>query len=194
VRIVIDPHKVLPLVPSTGQTSSVTLPPIPAKPAPKLPGTWTFIPRAEIEKTLKELEAPGAYGDSPVRTVDLPAINFRVGIYVLHGTRPSDKVPTGGWYHSHIAEIYYFLRGAGTFEIGGSLENPTEDDPNSYSTKVVRGPSVSGIMKGFTEQKIEAGDLLIAPPGVPHIPGKVTTVPRDIVRIALDPDKVLPLK
>jgi hypothetical protein len=78
--------------------------------------------------------------------------------------------------------------------IGGSLENPTPDDANSYSTKVVRGPSVSGIMKGFTEQKIEAGDLLIAPTGVPHIPGKVTIVPRDIVRIALDPDKVLPLK
>jgi mannose-6-phosphate isomerase-like protein (cupin superfamily) len=194
IRIVIDPHKVLPLVPATGQTAPASLPAIPAKPAPKLPGTWTFIPRADIEKTLKDIEAPGAYGDSPVRTVDLPAINFRVGIYVLHGTKPSDKVPAVGWYHKNIAEIYYFLRGAGTFTIGGSLENPAADDPNNYSTKVVRGPSVSGTMKGFTEQKIEAGDLLIAPPGVPHVPGKVTAVPRDIVRIALDPDKVLPLK
>ncbi|MGA2713592.1 MAG: hypothetical protein ABSG41_10850 [Bryobacteraceae bacterium] len=194
IRVVIDPHKVLPLVPSAGQTSSASLPPVPAKPAPNLPGTWTFIPRAEIEKTMKEIEVPGTYGDRAVRTVDLPAINFRVGVYVLHGTKLSDKPPTSGWYHTNIAEIYYFLRGAGTFVIGGSLENPTPDDANSYSTKVVRGPSVSGIMKGFTEQKIEAGDLLIAPTGVPHIPGKVTIVPRDIVRIALDPDKVLPLK
>ena len=135
---------------------------------------------------LNALIVVGAIAGSscPVRTVDLPAINFRVGVYVLHGTKPSDKVPAIGWYHRNIAEIYYFLRGAGTFAIGGSLENPTADDPNNYSTKVVRGPSVSGIMKGFTEQKVEAGDLLIAPPGVPHVPGKVTAVPRDIVRIA----------
>lgn len=194
IRIVIDPHKVLPLVPSTGQTSNGPLPPVPAKPPSKLPGTWTFIPRADVEKTLKEIETPGAYGDSPVRTVDLPAINFRVGVYVLHGTKLSDKAPAVGWYHKNIAEIYYFLHGAGTFLIGGSLENPAPDDPNNHATKVVRGPSVSGTMRGFTEQKIEAGDLLIAPTGVPHVPGKVTEVPRDIVRIALDPDKVLPLK
>ena len=54
------------------------------------------------------------------------------------------------------------MRGAGTFMIGGSLDNPTEDDANSYSTKVVRGPSVSGTFRGVTEQKIEAGDLVIA--------------------------------
>jgi len=86
------------------------------------------------------------------------------------------------------------LRGAGTFMVGGSLENPTADDPNSYSTKVVRGPSVSGTFKGVTEQKIEAGDLVIAPIGVPHVTGRTTQAPRDIMRIALDPDKVLPLK
>jgi quercetin dioxygenase-like cupin family protein len=59
---------------------------------------------------------------------------------------------------------------------------------------VVRGPSVSGTFRGVTEQKIEAGDLIIAPVGVPHVTGKTTEAPRDILRIALDPDKVLPLK
>jgi quercetin dioxygenase-like cupin family protein len=59
---------------------------------------------------------------------------------------------------------------------------------------VVRGPSVSGTFKGVTEQKIEAGDLVIAPIGVPHVTGRTTVSPRDILRIALDPDKVLPLK
>jgi mannose-6-phosphate isomerase-like protein (cupin superfamily) len=194
IRIVIDPHKVLPIFPPTGQTSSAAPPPAPAKPLPKLAGTFTFIPKAEIDKTLKETEAPGAYGDRAVRTVDLPALNFRVGVYVIHRAKPSDNVPASGWYHTHIAEIYYVLRGAGTFMAGGSLENPTEDDPNSYSTKVVRGPSVSGTFKGVTEQKIEAGDLLIAPIGVPHVTGKATVAPRDIMRIAFDPDKVLPLK
>ena len=194
IRVVIDPHKVLPIFPPTGQATSAALPAAPAKPAPKLAGTFTFIPKADFDKTLKETEAPGTYGDRAVRTVDLPAINFRVGVYVIHRAKPSDTVPASGWYHTHIAEIYYLMRGAGTFMIGGSLDNPTEDDANSYSTKVVRGPSVSGTFRGVTEQKIEAGDLVIAPIGVPHVTGRATVAPRDIMRIALDPDRVLPLK
>ena len=191
VRVVIDPHKVLPLFPA-GQNPRAT--PAAAKAAPKLPGTFTFIPKAEIDKTLKETETPGTYGDRAVRTVDLPALNFRVGVYVIHRATPSNEAPASGWYHTHIAEIYYVMRGAGTFMVGGSLENPTADDPNSYSTKVVRGPSVSGKFNGVTEQKIEAGDLVIAPIGVPHVTGRTTQAPRDIMRIALDPEKVLPLK
>jgi len=196
VRIVIDPHKIMPLHSAVGQTTPATGQPTPAaaKPASKLEGTWTFISKADIDKVLKEEETPGTYGDRAVRTVDLPAINFRVGVYVLHGTKLSDKVPPGGWYHTNIAEVYTFMRGAGSFMIGGSLDNPTEDGADSYSTKMVRGPSVSGTFKGVTEQKMEAGDWLIAPTGVPHVPGRVTMAPRDIMRIALDPDKVLPLK
>jgi mannose-6-phosphate isomerase-like protein (cupin superfamily) len=194
IRVVIDPHRVLPLVPPTAQQPSAAPSSVPAKPAAKLPGTFTYIPKAEIDRTLKETEVPGTYGDRAVRTVDLPALNFRVGVYVIHRATPSDNVPASGWYHTHIAEIYYVLRGAGTFMVGGTLENPTADDPNSYSTKVVRGPSVSGTFHGVTEQKIEAGDLVIAPVGVPHVTGRTTAAPRDIMRIALDPDRVLPLK
>lgn len=194
VRVVIDPHRVLPLVPPDTSGLKATPAPAPAKLAPKLAGTYTYIPKADIDRTIKETEAPGTYGDRAVRTVDLPAINFRIGMYVIHRVRPSDKAPTTGWYHTHIAEIYYVMHGAGTFMVGGSLENPTEDSPDSYSTKVVRGPSVSGMLHGVTEQKIEAGDLVIAPIGVPHVTGRTTAAPRDILRIALDPDKVLPLK
>ena len=192
IRVVIDPHKVLPLFPHTGQNPRAT--PAPARVAPKLPGTFTFLPKAEIDKTLKETETPGTYGDRAVRTVDLPVLNFRLGVYVIHRAATSNEAPASGWYHTHIAEIYYVMRGAGTFMVGGTLENPTVDDPNSYSTKVVRGPSISGKFKGVTEQKIEAGDLIIAPIGVPHVTGRTTQGPRDILRIALDPDKVLPLK
>ena len=192
IRVVIDPHKVLPLFPHTGQNPRAT--PAPARVAPKLPGTFTFLPKAEIDKTLKETETPGTYGDRAVRTVDLPALNFRLGVYVIHRAAPSSEAPASGWYHTHIAEIYYVIRGAGTFMVGGTLENPTLDDPNSYSTKVVRGPSVSGTFKGVTELPIEVGDLIIAPMGVPHVTGRTTQAPRDILRIALDPDKVLPLK
>ena len=194
VRVVVDPHRVLPVFPPTTLGLPAAPAPAPAKPAPKLVGTFTYIPKAEIDKTLKETETPGTYGDRAVRTVDLPAINFRLGLYVIHRAKPSDQAPATGWYHTHIAEIYYVLRGAGTFMVGGSLDNPAEDSPDSYSTKVVRGPSVSGTFRGVTEQKIEEGDLVIAPIGVPHVTGRTTMAPRDILRIALDPDKVLPLK
>ncbi|HEY7391495.1 MAG TPA: hypothetical protein VH640_23470 [Bryobacteraceae bacterium] len=194
IRVVIDPHKVLPLFPPGSQRSTVPVPSASVKPLPKLEGTFTFIPKAEIDRTMHETEVPGTYGDRAVRTVDLPAINFRVGLYVIHRPKPSSEAPAIGWYHTNIAEIYYIMRGAGTFLTGGSLDNSTRDDPNSYSTKVVRGPSVSGTFRGVTEQKIEAGDLIIAPIGVPHVTGKTIEAPRDILRIALDPDKVLPLK
>lgn len=194
VRVVVDPHKVMPLYPGPGTTSVKAAQKAAAKVPGNLPGTFTFIPKADIDRTLKETEAPGAHGDVAVRTVDLPALNYRLGVYVLHGTKTSEQVPASGWYHTHIAEIYTFLRGSGTFIVGGSLENPTADDPASYSTRMVRGPSVSGTFNGATEQRLEAGDWLIAPIGVPHVPGKITAAPRDIMRIAIDPDRVLPLK
>jgi mannose-6-phosphate isomerase-like protein (cupin superfamily) len=196
IRIVIDPKRVLPLHPASGNASPTEAPRRKAAGTPpaKLPGTFTFIPRAEIEKTLKAIEVPGAYGDQAVRTVDLANMNYRLGVYVLHTVKPSQTAPSSGWYHTEIAELYYVMSGAGTFRIGGSLEDPVPDDPNSYSTRMVRGPSVSGKFKGATEQSIAAGDILIAPIRVPHTPGKTTSAPRDIVRIAIDPNKVLPLK
>lgn len=194
VRVVIDPHRVLPLVPPAASGLKRTPAPAPAKPAPKLAGTFTYIPKSDIDKTLKETETPATYGDRAVRTVDLPALHFRLGVYVIHRAKLSDQAPATGWYHTHIAEIYYVMRGAGTFLVGGSLENPAEDSPDSYSTKAVRGPSVSGTFHGDTEQKIEAGDLVIAPIGIPHVTGRTTAAPRDILRIALDPDQMLPLK
>ena len=195
VRIVIDPKRVLPLHPPAANSTRPLVPRQTAsKPPAKLPGTFTFIPKAEIERTLKAIEVPGSYGDQAVRTIDLANMDYRLGVYVLHAVKPSQTAPSSGWYHTEISELYYVMRGGGTFIVGGSLENPVPDDPNSYSTKMVRGPSVSGKFKGATEQKIEAGDILIAPTGVPHTPGKTTSAPRDIMRIAVDPGKVLPLK
>ena len=197
VRVVIDPHKVMPLFPATGQASAASQKTAAAKPAPSLPGTFTFIPKADIDRVLKEEETPGPSIDRPVRTVDLPNMNWRLGVYVLHSPEmpKTPGVPaTSGWYHNNIAEIYYFLQGAGTFMAGGSLDNPASDAPDSYSTRMVRGPSVSGVFRGATNLKFDAGDWLIMPTGVPHTPSQITAVPRDILRIAIDPDKVLPLK
>ena len=196
VRVVIDPHKVMPIFPASGQASK-PVPVATGKPASKMPGTWVYIPKADVDKVMKDIEKPGAYGDQAVRTIDLPNINYRVGVYVLHSANlpKTPQTPAkSGWYHTSIAEIYYFMRGAGGFMIGGTLENPKPDAADSYATKMVRGPSVSGDFKGGTQQMVEAGDMLIAPTGVPHTPSMTTAVPRDIMRIAIDPDHVLPLK
>jgi mannose-6-phosphate isomerase-like protein (cupin superfamily) len=196
IRVVIDPHKVMPIFPATSQASK-PVPVATGKPASKMSNAWVYIPKADIDKVMKDIEKPGAYGDQAVRTIDLPVINYRVGVYVLHSANMPKTPQTpakSGWYHTSIAEIYYFMRGAGGFMIGGTLENPKPDDPNSYATKMVRGPSVSGDFKGGTQQMVEAGDMLIAPTGVPHTPSMTTAVPRDIMRIGIDPDHVLPLK
>ena len=91
-----------------------------------------------------------------------------------------------------IAEVYYFASGAGTWRVGGELENPAEDDINGRSVKEVRGPGVIGVLKGYTDQKVAAGDILIVPPGVPHSPGLMTE-PTKIIRVVIDPHRVMPL-
>ncbi|HYR85151.1 MAG TPA: hypothetical protein VE422_13795 [Terriglobia bacterium] len=197
IRVAIDPHKVMPLVPAPAGYTPKAVPVSTARPTPNLPGAWAYVSKADIDKLMKDMEQPGVYGDQAVRTIDLPTINYRVGLYVLHTRMMPATPPTpakNGWYHTSIAEIYYFPRGAGSFMVGGTLENPTQDDPKSYATTTVRGPSVSGRFKGATMQKTEAGDLLIIPTGVPHTPTVITAAPRDILRIAIDPDHVLPLK
>src|SRR6266581_9455349 len=108
--------------------------------------TFTFIPHADLEALMK------TNGDHPARVIDI-AKSYNLGAYLLHfETRPTTTGPLNGWAHNDISELYYVIRGAGTFLIGGELENPTQDDPNGQSVKEVRGPSMSGQIKGYTTQ------------------------------------------
>jgi mannose-6-phosphate isomerase-like protein (cupin superfamily) len=158
-----------------------------AKPASSKSGTFTFLPHTDLETLMK------TNGDHPARVVDI-AKSYNLGAYLLHfDARPPAKA-LNGWAHNDISELYYVVRGAGTFLIGGELENPTKDDPNGESVKTVRGPSVSGQIKGYTAQKYVAGDIMIIPVGVPHLPGYEVTEKTDIVRVVIDPEKALNLK
>jgi len=164
------------------------------KPAGNLPGTFTYIPKADVEKVQNAIlnRRPN---DSPVRMVDVGG-KYNLGVYTLNYSEASKPRPAGapvnGWYHRDIAEVYYFASGAGTWRVGGELENPTEDDINGRSVKEVRGPGVIGVLKGYTDQKFAAGDILIVPPGVPHSPGLMTE-PTKIIRVVIDPHSVMPL-
>ena len=53
-------------------------------------------------------------------------------------------------------------------------------------------PSVTGTLKGYINQKLNAGDVLIVGPGEPHSPGDFTE-PTKIIRVVIDPHKVMPL-
>jgi len=150
-------------------------------------GKLTFIPHADLEALMR------TNGDHPARVVDI-AKSYNLGAYLLHFDPRPANTNLGGWAHNDITELYYVIRGTGTFLIGGELENPTKDDPASESVKTVRGPSVSGKIKGYTAQKYVAGDIMIIPVGVPHLPGYEVTEKTDIVRVVIDPDKALNLK
>jgi mannose-6-phosphate isomerase-like protein (cupin superfamily) len=137
-----------------------------------LPGVFTFIPKVDVEKVQKAI-ADGFPNDAPVHMVDV-ANRFNLGVYTLNSapTKPAAPgTPVMGFYHNDIAEIYLIVSGNGTWRVGGELENPKADDNNSRGVKEVRGPGVVGVLKGYTNQKITAGDILIVPPGVPHSPG-----------------------
>jgi quercetin dioxygenase-like cupin family protein len=147
---------------------------------------YTFIPRAALEALGK------ADGDHPARVVDI-AKSYNLGAYLLH-LSARKPTPANGWTHEDISELYYVIRGSGTFLIGGQLVNAKKDDPNSESVKTIRGPSATGEIKGYTAQRYSAGDIIIIPANVPHLPTYEVSETADILRVVIDPQRALSLK
>lgn len=178
-----------------GQGQGQQAPPSSGKPAPpNMPGNFTFIPKAAQDATLKTI-IDGAPQDQAVRMVDTPT--GHLGAYVLHWEprTPATGAPAMAFYHSDITELYVVTKGAGTILLGGELANPTWGDPNGRAVKEISGPTANGQMSGrYTTQKIAAGDVFIVPPGVPHAMGYEVTTPLEILRIVVDPKKMLPAK
>ena len=136
----------------------------------------------------------GNIADTPARVVKI-GDNGRFGAFVLHmEPRKPAEAAVGSFYHSEIAELYYFIRGSGTAMLGGELENATWDDSNSASIRQVRGPSVNGTMKNAKAQKFTAGDIFIVSPGVPHSVTYQVDERTDIIRAVIDPKGTLELK
>jgi mannose-6-phosphate isomerase-like protein (cupin superfamily) len=148
----------------------------------------TYIPRAVFEALAK------TDGDHPARVVDV-AKSYNLGAYLLHlSPRKPAAAALNGWAHHDISELYYVIRGSGTFLIGGQLLNPKEDDKNSESVRTVRGPSMTGEMKGYTTQRYTAGDVIVIPVNVPHLPTYEVTETVDMLRVVIDPQRALQLK
>ena len=158
------------------------------RPAPaSMPGTFTFIPKADLEAVMGPTR-----GDRPARVVNVSS-GANMGAFILHYPPAKSPMPPASFYHSEISELYYVIRGEGTALLGGELENPAWRPANTASFKQVSGPGVAGTLKNYKTQKWGPGDIIIVPAGVPHTIGFEVAVTNDILRVVIDPKRSLNL-
>jgi mannose-6-phosphate isomerase-like protein (cupin superfamily) len=98
-----------------------------------------------------------------------------------------------GISHDHQTETYIIVSGGGTLVTGGRIANGRKSAPESEVTRVLNGPSCSGVIIGddVVKKVVKTGDIIIIPAGVPHgwtdIGDHV-----DYLTVRPDPDRVLP--
>ena len=98
-----------------------------------------------------------------------------------------------GIAHDGQTETYVIISGGGTLVTGGHIANGRRSAPDSDVTRILNGPSCSGIIAGpdVVSKQVKAGDVIIIPAGVPHgwsaIPDHV-----DYLSVRPDPDRLLP--
>src|SRR2546428_1894180 len=156
-------------------------------PPPKMPGDFTFIPKADLEAVMGPTR-----GDRPARVVNVGG-GANLGAYILHYPAMKNPLPASSFYHSEISELYYVISGEGTALLGGELENPTWRPTNTTSFKEVSGPGVAGTIRNYKMQKWGPGDIIIVPAGVPHTIGFEVTKTNDILRVVVDSKRSLKL-
>lgn len=152
-------------------------------------------------------ELPGV--DRQLVSRDIGKLNLSVGI-IHRGavarasgrSNPNPARPCGvtstnrnsmarGIMHLHQTETYYIVSGSGTLVTGGEIMNGNASDPDGTVTKVLNGPSCSGLIVGnWVAKHVKEGDIIIIPAGTPHgwleVPVHV-----DYLSVRPDPDRVL---
>lgn len=75
-----------------------------------------------------------------------------------------------GIEHDHQTETYIIVSGGGTLVTGGHIANGRKSAPDSDVTKVLNGPSCSGVIAGpdVVKRVVKPGDIIIIPATVPH--------------------------
>ena len=108
------------------------------------------------------------------------------------GTARAGASP-GGISHDHQTETYVILSGTGTLVTGGHIVNGRKSAADSEVTKVLNGPSCSGLIAGadVVKRVVNPGDIIIIPATVPH--GWTDIADHvDYLSVRPDPDRVLP--
>ena len=112
----------------------------------------------------------------------------RVSRVASRSARLLPALPTDGQ-----TETYVIISGGGTLVTGGHIANGRRSAADSDVTRILNGPSCSGIIAGpdVVSKQVKTGDVIIIPAGVPHgwseIPDHV-----DYLSVRPDPDRVLP--
>jgi mannose-6-phosphate isomerase-like protein (cupin superfamily) len=112
------------------------------------------------------------------------------------GERASTPPPPGsptGITHDGQTETYIIVSGGGTLVTGGQIINGRKSGPDSQVTKVLNGPSCSGVIGGadVVKRVVKTGDIIIIPAGVPHGWTDITDHV-DYLSVRPDPDRLLP--
>jgi mannose-6-phosphate isomerase-like protein (cupin superfamily) len=85
-------------------------------------------------------------------------------------TAPVTGGTPGAIAHDQQTEGYLIISGGGTLVTGGHIVNGRRSPPESEVTKVLNGPSCSGMTVGadVIKKVVKTGDIIIIPAGVPH--------------------------
>ena len=85
-------------------------------------------------------------------------------------TAPVTGGTPGAIAHDQQTEGYLIVSGGGTLVTGGHIVNGRRSPADSEVTKVLNGPSCSGMTVGtdVVKKVVKTGDIIIIPAGVPH--------------------------
>jgi len=85
-------------------------------------------------------------------------------------TAPASGGTPGMIAHDQQTEGYLIISGSGTLVTGGKIVNGRKSAPDAEVTKILNGPSCSGMAVGadVVKKVVKTGDIIIIPAGVPH--------------------------
>lgn len=150
----------------------------------------THIPRDDVQATV-DAAPDDEVSDQQIRMVD--AGDHAVGVGVVQRPPMERTSEPGGIQHHRLTETYRVLEGRGTLVTGGTLEDPTDLDPDGRTVRQLTGPSSTGTIRGGSSRRIGPGDIVIVPAGTPHgfseIEERIT-----YLLFRTDPDELLELK
>jgi mannose-6-phosphate isomerase-like protein (cupin superfamily) len=149
------------------------------------PTEATDITKAEIDTVRKGTPNPAGRYDQVVKVVDIGKYN--VGVAVIHQPVSGDAAPANAGSHDGITEVYIILSGSATLTTGGTIVNGKHNN-NALPT----GPGMSGGIQGGVSRHVGPGDIVVIPPGLPHLWAKVDE-PMDVLVVRPDAEHVLPI-
>jgi mannose-6-phosphate isomerase-like protein (cupin superfamily) len=153
-------------------------------PVLKLPqGTAGDVKASEVEAVSAKESAGLVVGVLRVFGIDDGQTQYNIAVDALRRTPRADSIEE----HSAITEIYYIVSGNGTFETGGTIENPKADPAN-----VRVGPGFTGkAVHNGVSREVGPGDMVIIPPNTPHRFTEIKTDKLVYITFRIDPHRVL---